>query len=550
MEAAIINPMPNYAGGLGVLAVDTLSSLADSGVNAVGITLVYHQNDAIEYGFNPERYLKRREESVDVEIEGRKVKIVIWQKDITGKRGHVVPLFFLSAHDPLNKRWDRDLTKHLYASDRYTRLGQEVVLGIGGVKALEVLGYKNVSVYHLNEGHSGFAIFELLKRCQYDKEKVRSQVTFTTHTPIAAGHEYFDYELAAKVLGQMLPWNIRELAGEKQLSMTELAMNVSRSTNSVSKRHQKICEEMFKGKIIQNVTNGIYHSRWAGQHMGSLFDTYLPGWHENPELFNQAEKIPDGELQAAKKAEKRDLVTWINTHKNFFFAKDTTLKDFLDPDKVTVGFARRFVPYKRPDLVFRHLEKLASIGNKRVQLIFANRCHLHDPYCNDLRMQISDYVNQLRGKVDVVLVPDYDLRIAYKLVAGCDIWLNTPIAPLEASGTSGMKAALNGGLNLSIRDGWWIEGLEHQPLAGWGVGGETNYPSEKERDDGDANEILDKLNEALNCYYERREEWTNHMKHAIKLIAYFNTHRLVKEYQATVWKENSELEKGQRNEFP
>lgn len=531
----MINPMPNYAGGLGVLAVDTLSSLADLGVRAIGVTLVYHQNDAIEYGFNPERYLKKREESVEVEIEDRKVKLVIWQRDIIGKTGHVVPIFFLSAHDPANKLWDRDLTKHLYASHRYTRLGQEVILGIGGVRALEVLGYQNISLYQLNEGHTAFAALELLRRYNYDEEKVRSRVTFTTHTPIAAGHDYFEYELAGKVLGAMLPWNIRDLAGGERLGMTDLAIRLSRSTNSVSKRHQAVCEEMFKSKAIKNVTNGIYHPRWAGQHMKAIFDSYLAGWQENPELFNQIERIPKEELQKAKEAEKEELIAWINVHNNFFFTKDITKADLLDRDTLLVGFARRFVPYKRPDLIFRHLEKLASIGNKRLQLVFANRCHLHDPYCNDLRLQIGEYVNQLRGKIKVVLIPDYDLRIAYKLVAGCDVWLNTPVAPFEASGTSGMKAALNGGLNLSIRDGWWLEGLEREPLAGWGVGGEADYASQNERDDKDADEILEKLNEALHCYYDRREEWNTHMRHAIKLIAYFNTHRLVKEYQANIW---------------
>lgn len=262
MEIGFANEMPNYAGGLGILAADIIMSAADIGMNMVGISLLYHQNDNPEYGFNGERYLTRRNETVEVEIEGRKVKLAIWQKEIIGRSGHIVPIFFLSSYLPENARWDRDLTKFLYANDRYTRLGQEIILGVGGVRALEALGYKDIGTYHLNEGHAAFAALELLKRNNYDEAKVRSLVTFTTHTPIEAGHDYFDYGLAGNTLREMMPWNIREIAGDDSLCMTQLAMNLSKNTNSVSLRHQKVCREMFPQKPIKNVTNGIYVPRW------------------------------------------------------------------------------------------------------------------------------------------------------------------------------------------------------------------------------------------------------------------------------------------------
>lgn len=536
MEVAFATHMPNYAGGLGILAADTIMSCADMGVNVVGISLLYHEHDNLEYGFRGERYLTRRTETVEVEIEGRKIKIAIWQKEIIGRGGAVVPIFFLSSHMPENEKWDRDLTKHLYATDRYTRLGQEIILGVGGVRALEVLGYDKVHTYHLNEGHAAFATFELLRRHNYDEKKVRSLVTFTTHTPIPAGHDYFDYGLAGNSLREMMPLNVRDLAGKDSLGMTQLAMNLSKSTNSVSKRHQKVCEEMFPGKKIENVTNGIYAPRWTGEIMTELFNTHLPGWDENPDVFGEAVKrLPSRELHDTKLMEKNELTNWINFNKTFFSVTNVSRDDFLKNDTLTIGFARRFVPYKRPDLIFKDLNRLGNLHKKTVQIVFANRCHPDDFYCNDLRAKLNEYGEKLRGKVKIVLIPDYDLKIAKKLVAGCDIWLNTPVAPLEASGTSGMKAALNGALNVSTRDGWWIEGLEKQPLSGWGFGGRESFPNEQARDEAEAKELMEALEEAANCYYKTPDKWTERMKHAIALAEFFNTSRLVKEYSKNIW---------------
>ena len=535
MEIAFASEVPNYAGGLGVLAADTLLSAADLGTPLVGVSLIYHRNDSADSAFGPSFYMRKRDETVTVEIEGRTVRIVIWQYNMVGAHGHIIPVLFLSSHHPDNAEWDRDLTKHLYAPDRYTRLGQEVILGIGGVRALSALGYSEIDHFQINEGHAAFATLELLRRENYEDARVRNLCHFTTHTPIPAGHDTFDYTLAYQVLGDMLPWHIKAIAGEEVLNMTTLAMSLSNTTNSVSRRHREVCEGMFPGHEIQNVTNGVYHPRWAGTDIYPLLDEHLVGWRDNPELFREAPtRIPSEALRAAHRRQEEALMNWINRHEHFFLFGNLEQGDRFDADVITLGFARRFVPYKRPDLLFRNIERLASIAEKKIQIVFANRCHIGDGFCNDMRERILGYGETLRGKVNVVIIPDYSLDIGMRMITGCDIWLNTPVPPKEASGTSGMKAALNGGVNLSIRDGWWIEGLEHEPLAGFGVGGEV-YSSPEEQDERDSEALLDALAEAVDTYYHRSDEWSERMKHSLALLSHFNTHRVVREYSQNIW---------------
>lgn len=535
MEVAHANDMPNYAGGLGVLAADMLMSAADQGLEMVGISLTYHKDDNLDYGFNAERYLTLRPETIQVEIEDRSVTIAIWEKQIIGRSGHIVPIYFLSSHVPTNAPWDRDLTKHLYADDRYTRMGQEVILGIGGVRALKALGYDTVDTYHLNEGHAAFATLELLKKYDGNADTVRSMVTFTTHTPIPAGHDYFEYPLASQVMGSMLPANIREYAGDSSLGMTQLALALSKATNSVSKRHQQVCAEMFPNNRFENVTNGVYLPRWAGEHISELLDLRMPGWDENPVLLTDAPKrLQADELAFAHEREKQSLIQWINFNKAFFPTMNVAGEDFLDPDILTIGFSRRTVPYKRPDLILRNIARLKELGSKGLQIIFANRCHPNDQYCAYFRQKLASCAHELHGSVRIVLIPDYDLKIAKRLVTGCDVWLNTPIPPLEASGTSGMKAALNGALNLSMRDGWWIEGAELAPKAGWSFGGER-LSDPAVQDERDSSELLDALSQVVETYYEHPEEWAERMKWAVYLAGQFNTTRVLHDYASRVW---------------
>ena len=537
MEMAFDDRFKNYAGGLGVLAADALYSFADLGIAGAGVTLWYHQDDSSEKTLDPSPYMKRREETIEVQIEDRKVKVIIWQMDVVGKNGFIVPVFFLSTNTPENTKWDRDLTKWLYASDRYTRLGQEAILGIGGYRALKKLGYSNIDFYHMNEGHTALIGLERLRTNGFNEDVVRTKSTFTTHTPVAAGHDYFDYSLAEETLGNILPNNIRDLATHDNLGMTQLAMNLSVRTNSVAKRHQEVTREMFPGREIKNVTNGMYHPRWVGSHMKELFDTHLQNWEQNPSVFEHAFDIPNEDIFRAHMTQKKELVDWINNQPQCFSMENLTDDDYFDENTLTVGFARRFVPYKRPGLIFKNLDRLREVGYKKLQIVFAGQCHPDDMFCNKLRAGIANFGRELRGQIRVAVIPKYNLDVAKHLVTGCDVWLNNPIPPREASGTSGMKSALNGGLNLSILDGWWIEGFEQRPMSGWGFGGSTHENDFGVRDEHDANELLDNLKGVIHTYYENKDEWIERMKHSIALTSYFNTHRMVQEYNDKIWKQ-------------
>lgn len=538
MEFAFDDRFRNYAGGLGVLAADIAHSFADLGTSAACLTLWYHGDDAKEKALDPSPHMRKREETVEVQIEDRKVKIVIWQYDVVGKNGHVVPVFFLSSYTPENTRWDRDLTRYLYSSDRYTRLGQEAILGVGGYRALKKMGYTSVDYYHMNEGHTALIGLERIKTNGFNEDVVRSKSTFTTHTPIPAGHDYFDYHLAQETLGSLLPNNIKTLATNDSLGMTQLAMNLSIRTNAVSRRNQEVIREMFPGREILNVTNGVYHPRWTGDAMRELFDSRIPGWERDPGQFERIFDVPGHDIFETHQKQKRALIDWVNAQPRCFAIDEMIDEDKLDDHTLTIGFARRFVPYKRPGLIFRDIERLRRVGFKKVQFIFAGKCHPDDMFCNRLRETIFRFGSELRGQVRVAVIPDYNLDVAKHLVTGCDVWLNNPTPPREASGTSGMKAAINGGLNLSILDGWWIEGYEQRPMAGWGVTGSTHEDDFGDRDAQDAEELLSKLEDVIHCYYDRTDEWHERMKNAIALGSYFNTHRVVSEYEERLWWES------------
>ena len=534
MEVALDDRFHNYAGGLGVLAADTLYACADNNIPAVGVTLWYHQNDEGENVLHPDAFMKRRPETIEVQIEDRHVKVAIWEYEVRGASGRSIPLLFLSSYLPENKRWDRDLTKNLYASDRYTRLGQEAILGIGGHRALHACGYEDVRYYHMNEGHTALINLERLRNHGYDYDVVRKKSTFTTHTPIAAGHDYFDYELAHASLGDMLPQNIRDLATHDRLGMTQLAMSLSCRTNAVSRTHRDVTRDMFPGQEIEYVTNGVYHPRWVGNALANLYDETLTGWRETPSLLSTVFAVPNDKIQSAMRTQKTELIDWLNTEPRCFCKEGAQGDDIFDTETLTIGFARRFVPYKRPQLIFKNLDRLREIGYRKLQFVFAGRCHPDDAFCNQLRETIAHYDCELRGQVKVIVIQDYNLDIAKRLVTGVDVWLNNPVPPREASGTSGMKAALNGALNLSILDGWWVEGFEMHPKAGWGVKGALGESDENDHHDNE--ELLSSLNDAISCYYDRKEEWHERAKHSIALGAHFNTTRMLNEYREKMWR--------------
>ncbi len=534
MEFALDDRFHNFAGGLGVLAADTMYSFADLGIKAVGVTMWYHQSEEAGKTLDPSPYMKKRDETVEVQIENRIVKLAIWEYEAKGHSGNSVPVLFLSANLPENKHWDRDLTKFLYASDRYTRLGQEAILGIGGYRALKACGYGPIAYYHMNEGHTALLGLERLRANGYNYDIVRSKSTFTTHTPIPAGHDYFDYDLARASVGYILPSNIQELATHDSLGMTQLAMNLSVRTNAVSRTHKHVTEQMFPGRAIEYVTNGVYHPRWVGDRLRELFDTRLSGWQQDPSRLEKVFDIPDEALASAMREQKRSLVDWINEQPRCFHKDQAVQDDKFDTDTLTIGFARRFVPYKRPSLIFKNIDRLRSIGFRKLQFVFAGKCHRNDAYCNQLHDTIAHYDCELRGQIRVIVLPDYNLEIAKRLMTGVDVWLNNPVPPREASGTSGMKAALNGALNLSILDGWWVEGYEMRPKAGWGIVGNSGEGEESDAHDNAA--LLDALEEMLRIYHDNPPEWRDRVKNSIALAGYFNTHRMIREYQERVWK--------------
>lgn len=537
MEFAFDARIPNYAGGLGVLAADMMYSMADLGTPAVGISLIYHQSEDPNHKFHPEFFMHRLPQTVQVQIEDRSVTVGAYQYNAVSPSGNTIPIFFLTTFSGDNEAWDRDITKNLYASGAYQRLTQEVILGIGGVKMLRALGYKNLKNFHLNEGHAALSTLELQREYNWNDDKVRKVTKFTTHTPVAAGHDKFDYDLAYQVLGDQIPWHIREIATPDQLHLTHLALNLSSKTNGVSLKHADVCHDMFPGHDFIGITNGIHHVRWAAPATRMCYDKFMPKWRRNPSLLTEGvAKIPTPDLVNMRAENKRVLIDWINENPSFFHHDgDLKPKDLFDYETLTIVFARRFVPYKRPLLIFRDLERLQKLGHKKIQLIFAGNCHPDDHFCNNRKLTLRNLAKELRGSIKIAVIPQYNVDIAVKLVSGTNLWLNNPVSPREASGTSGMKAALNGALNLSIADGWWLEGHEMKPDSGWSFGNPHNDLPENERDDRDADELYTCLEEALDEYENNPTKWGHRLRESMSLVGYFNTHRVIEDYQAKMW---------------
>ena len=540
MEFAFDAKIPNYAGGLGVLAADIMYSVADMGYPAVGIGLIYHQDEDMEKKFHAEYFMRKLPNTVKVQIEDREVTVGAWQYDATTPDGNSVPIYFLTTFCGDNEKHDREITRYLYPTSGYHRIAQEAILGIGGVKMLEELGHSKIDYYHLNEGHAAFSTLEILAQKDWNDEEVKKVSRFTTHTPVPAGHDKFDYDLAYQVLGDQLPWHIKDLATQEQLSMTHLALNLTGRTNGVSKKHQLVCFDMFPGHSFEGITNGVHLPRWAAPATAATLDKYLPKWRKDPAVLTKApEKIPAKALRQMRFDNKERLLNWVNDNPNFFhFENDLKKSDLLDMDRLTIVFARRFVPYKRPLLIFRDLERLKKIGHKKIQFVFAGHCHPDDYFCNNRKESLREFAKSMRGSVKIAVVPDYNIDIAEKLVSGANIWLNNPIPPREASGTSGMKAALNGALNLSGLDGWWIEGLKRKKKAGWGFAGELNPDwSEDERDDIHADELYTELEKAVDMFTKTPDVWLENVAQSMSLAGHFNTHRVVEEYDEKMWRE-------------
>jgi glycogen phosphorylase len=552
MEIMLESDIPSYAGGLGVLAGDLLRSCADLEIPAVGVSLVYSGSTSRQI-INPDGsqsftetewqkldQLVKLPNRIQITIMNTPVFVDCWRYDFVGQTEFNVPIYLLDTDLPENPQWARDITKNLYGGNGETRISQEILLGIGGVQMLRDLGYQDIKMFHMNEGHSAFVPLALLPEHNYEDEAVKKLCAFTTHTPVPEGHDKFDYAFAYKYAEPYLPWHIKKIATEEVLSMTPLAMNMSHKTFAVSRKHQKVSENLFPGHQIDYITNGVHHLVWTNPIIQDLFNKYIPEWIKDPGKLDQAlEKLPDEELWLAHQACKKKLIEYINNHLTSIApaSQGPSDKEYFDENTLTIALARRPVPYKRPLLLYSDLERLVRIGAGKIQIVQCGKSHPNDQTSQGFVKEIVEMSKKLGGILKIDYLENYSPMIARFLVSGCDVWLNTPRRPLEASGTSGMKAALNGGINFSILDGWWIEGFERVPKSGFSIGPLEDSVTPSNDDTSDAADLYKKLEqEIIPLYYDNHAEWLQRMKYAITLGAYFNTHRAIKEYQEKAWK--------------
>jgi starch phosphorylase len=548
MEIGLSNHIPTYSGGLGVLAGDTIRSAADIGVPLIAVTLLhrngYFHQHLDKNGMQSEEpvawpiddFLTLLDTTTTVEIEGRSVKIRVWKYEVTGVTGQKIPVYFLDTDVPENSPEDRELTNFLYGGDKRYRLCQEVVLGIGGFKMLRALGYDNIAKFHLNEGHAALLTLALLEEqilsssskdtiSENVLESVRSRCVFTTHTPVPAGHDRFSVELAQQVLGAQ-KWHWLNLCEQTtELNMTDLALHCSQFINGVAMKHGEISRSMYPGYPIRSITNGVHTATWAAPSFQSLYDERLPDWRSDPMSLRYAVSIPKDEIWQAHLKAKRELMDYANREANVGF----------DKDMLTIGFARRATAYKRGALILSDLERLKAIAEKfgQIQIVFAGKAHPHDEEGKEIIKHLYKVSKTLRGQVKAAYLSNYDMELARLLCAGVDVWLNTPLPPMEASGTSGMKAAVNGVPSLSVLDGWWIEGWV-EGVTGWAIGNVSDADdlTNNEKDARDADSLYSKLETTvLPCFYQQQENFIEIMRHTIALNgSFFNSHRMLNQY--------------------
>ena len=546
MEIGLEPGMPTYSGGLGVLAGDTVRSAADLKVPIVAVTLLhrdgYFYQRLDSNGWQTEEpvrwvvedFLQEMPARTSVTIEGRNVQIRAWKYEVAGNGGRTVPVYFLDTDLSENAEWDRTLTHFLYGGDSHYRLCQEIVLGIGGVRMLQALEYDRLERFHMNEGHASFLALELLEEHARqagrsspnhdDVEAVRRRCVFTTHTPVAAGHDKFPLELVARVLGDRDAFHMNDVfCCEGVLNMTYLALNLSHYVNGVAKKHGEVSQSMFARYSIDSITNGIHVATWASEPFRSLFDQHMPGWQHDNFSLRYALNIPKSEVWQAHMAAKRSLIQHVNRETNAG----------LDVDVLTLGFARRAATYKRADLLFDDIDRLRSLSANHgaIQVVYAGKAHPRDQDGKRLIQRLHQLKEQVYPGVRIAYLQNYDMALGQLLTAGVDVWLNTPEPPLEASGTSGMKAAVNGVPSLSILDGWWIEGCI-EDVTGWAIGENGRGPISRPNRSQDAAALYDKLEHAvIPAFYRERDHFIDVMRHAIALNgSFFNTQRMMQEY--------------------
>jgi starch phosphorylase len=572
MEIALENAMPSYSGGLGVLAGDTIRAAADLRLPMVAVSLLYRRGFFSQHlsedgtqteepvVWNVEDFLKEEAARVSVPLENRRVELRCWRYDVKGVRGFVVPVYFLDADLPSNAEWDRNLTGGLYGGDSYYRLCQEVLLGVGGVRMLRALGYEDLTRYHMNEGHAALLSLELLGEEAVeagrtaingeDIEKVRAKCVFTTHTPVPAGHDRFPIEYLTRVFPQQSKFfdlkdaavaelvkrslqteqnfpDLQEAAARgAHLNMTYLALSLSKYVNGVAKQHGVTSRQMFPEVPIEAITNGVHAGTWTSPPFQQLFDRQIAQWREDNYSLRSALGLPPEEVWSAHLIAKHELLEAVR--------EKTGLS--LDEEVFTIGFARRATGYKRADLILSDLDRLRQIAKNagHFQIIYAGKAHPNDGGGKDIIRRIFQAKKALRKAVPVVFLDEYNLDLGGKITSGVDLWLNTPQFPLEASGTSGMKSALNGVPSLSILDGWWVEG-HIEGVTGWSIGeprrtmDTTDIATDNSKE---AEALYSKLeNIILPMFYKEPRLYIQIMQHAIAINgSFFNTQRMVQQY--------------------
>jgi starch phosphorylase len=543
MEIGLEPAMPTYAGGLGILAGDTVRSAADLRLPMVAVSLLhrkgYFHQRLDRHGRQSEEpvqwvvedFLEEMGPRVAVNLEGRDVLLRAWKYEVQGISGNVLPVYFLDTDLPENSDADRELTHFLYGGDSRYRLSQEVVLGIGGVRILRALGYDGTTRFHMNEGHSSLLTLELLREqalakgrssvLQEDIDRVRSVCVFTTHTPVPSGHDRFPMELASRVVGQHRLFELKErCCFDGQLNLTYLALNLSRYVNGVAMSHGEVSKRMFAGYAIDAITNGVHPPTWVAEPFRELYDRYIPGWRLDNFSLRYALSIPGEAIRAAHRRAKRHLIERVNHETNVGF----------DLDVVTLGFARRATSYKRADLLLQDPERLLAIAAQvgPLQVVYAGKAHPQDAEGKKLIEGIFQIQESLKDRVKIAYLENYEMDLARNITSGVDVWLNTPEPPLEASGTSGMKAALNGVPSLSVMDGWWVEG-HIEGLTGWSIGEPGDKRTSSREDAVALYEKLEGL--VVPTFYRQPDRFVDVMRHAIALNgSFFHTQRMLQEY--------------------
>jgi starch phosphorylase len=539
MEIALSPAVPTYSGGLGMLAGDTLRSAADTAAPMVAISLVHRrgyfrqhldsvgQQTESDVPWSPETALPGAQHTVKINMQGRQVAVCAWRFDVVGVKGHIIPVFLLDTDVEGNEPYDRRLTDHLYGGDTYYRLCQETVLGLGGIAMLSALGIAP-EVYHMNEGHAallGIGLIEerlagasLEQATEEDRGAVAEMCVFTTHTPVPAGHDQFGLDQMYTILGKERG-NAIERFGclhNALLNMTYLALRFSRYVNGVAMKHGKVSQEMFPDYHVHAITNGVHAATWLSTPMQELLETEIPEWRHDNQYFRSIYGVEPAKIANCHTKTKQLLFDEVFRRTGQQF----------NPKMLTLGFARRVATYKRASLLFHDPKRLSKIAKKigGLQILFAGKAHPADVAGKGLIRDVFASAASLEASgVHIIYLENYDWELGALLTQGVDVWVNTPRRPYEASGTSGMKAALNGVPSLSVLDGWWIEGCAEN-ATGWAI-------DDADSEDGEAASLYDKLENSIAPLYARPNAWARVQQHCIGVNGtFFNTHRMLAQY--------------------